>query len=145
MNKPLNEKALWAANKVFNSYLAGQREANGTTRAIIDKYLEATQTGDSEAVAYLSENGAQLLANGSNYVLCYSKAAANSFERRGYSIKPLYAAPPSLAALQADNERLRDAFREGWSIGQGDISEYEPAAWKRSKTRATLAGQEKPE
>lgn len=104
MEKPLDEKAL---TKAFSAY-ASNGSPYAALEAGIRTYLEATQSGESEAVQIANAVlnwfvQKEMLDAGAEYV------AVDIVEVLESLVDPDFS-DPSLAALQADNERLREAL-----------------------------------
>lgn len=106
MNKPLDEKALEAAVERFQAkyreFWNGSWPDKDTSRELLlaaFPALEAKQAGESEAVATVAQMG----AHGEKWKVLHPLDALVDLPVGA----KLYTAPPSLAAVQAENERLR--------------------------------------
>lgn len=156
MNKPLDDKALietrdWCVQRKIDKphYAEFDDSPKLVTKcdfmiSLIDEVLasRATQAGEREAVsvpvAWMNPDALKLLQTSSNE----ERMAAKIWSYKATSnAAPLYAAPPSLTAVQAENERLREAAEEFCRrVEAGEIrSKRSYAAFK-----AALAGREKP-
>lgn len=176
MNKPLDEKALEAAaiNLQADAFVYGYPatdivDAEKLAETAIRKYLEAKQAGESEAVGWRDisrapKDGTWFIArqNGETYPCQWhtdepDEGAAREgwydlFNRSFEEPTEWCPAPPSFAAVQAENERLRAAlekiaeeemFRSGYGQTDFDTQPVLSAEEMQFTARAALAGQEK--